>query len=312
MPLRIASSVSGMPVTSSASSASWPPPRRAATSITSGPPPADTEHGDGRPLVDPTAATARRATSTALSACGAGQSWATGTPKAGTSAQTRSVTATGTKTPSAEKPVTATSGPETSSSISVGPPRVRARAASIAAESRDSRRTTVQCVRPTRSVDLHDHRRRELDVADRVRDLPARLRDAGGREGLALPELARGHERGRGGQWMREAELLGDPRGDRQPRGSSPERSGRRAGERRRGARSRARRRSRRCSAGPPARRPGAAGSRSQTAVGMPSARAVSSTPSCSGPPPSTSRQRSSSPTGFILSAAWDGPRKNG
>ena len=69
-------------------------------------------------------------------------------------------------------------------------------------------------VRPAGPVrDLHDHGRRELDVADRVRDLPARLRDAGGRQRLALPELARGHERRRGGQRVREAELLGDPRG---------------------------------------------------------------------------------------------------
>ena len=269
---------------------------------------ADAERVRVGPSSIPSAATARLATSAAASACGDGQSWATGTPNAGTSA--RDALGDGDRNEDAfgGEPGHAELRPGDELLDSTGPPRVRARAASIAAASRDDRRTTMQFVRPARSVTFttsgggSSTSRMECASCQRGCGTPAAASASRWRS-LLVTTSAVAAESGCGRPSFsairaapatgrsepardQAAEPEGAPRAARSPCSSSVETMQRRSAR----------------------ANPGAAGSRSQTAVEMPSARAVSSTASCSGPAPSTSRQRSSSPTGLILSSAWDGP----
>ena len=149
---------------------------------------------------------------------------------------------------------------------------------------------------PRRAVGRLDDARRRERRASRPRgdDLPARLRARPPSASASRwRSLLVARHRGRRRDGVRQPELLGDPRRDRRPARSVP--GAITPVERRappRAARSPARRRSRRCSGGRRARSPGAPGSRSQTAVQMPCARAASSRPSCAGPAPSTRRRR--------------------
>ena len=206
--------------------------------------------------------------------------------------QMRSVTASGTNSPPAEKPVTVDLGPV---DVLLDEHDRRVREASRAARERA----------PEPGGAAHDDRPPRLDRSAALTttgsgisrspfaadELPARLRDARGRERLALPELARREERRRRPRRVREAELLGDPCGDRDRRVGARRRSRRRAAAPRRAARSRARRRSRRCSAGRRARTRAPPGrgrrppSRSRVRVPPRAARAAP------GPAPSTSRR---------------------
>ena len=107
------------PSAASQSSASCPPPSRAASSITRGPSAASRTCVYVGPLRTPSAAAAARAASTAAAvSCSDGHTCASATPNAGGSARIRSVTVSGTNSPSTENAFTVTSGPSTSSSTS--------------------------------------------------------------------------------------------------------------------------------------------------------------------------------------------------